>query len=75
LKYWVKRINDIPDNLVLTASYGGRSDELISEFNLKHTIVIKSKDDAIGLPIDYNDDEARKPNVSFYLLDNNIKQK
>ena len=68
LKYWVNRINDIPNNLVLTASYGGRNDELINEYGLKHSIVTKElKDD---LPTDYNDDYARQPNVNFYLLDN-----
>ena len=73
LKYWTNRINEIPKNLVLTASYGGRNDELIKEYDLKHTIVIKNKYEAIDLPIDYNDDEARKPKINFYLLDNNIK--
>ena len=63
----VKRINEIPTNLVLTASYGGRNDELINEYGLKHSIVTKElKDD---LPTDYNDDYARQPNVNFYLLD------
>ncbi len=68
LKYWVNRINNIPNNLILTASYGGKNDELIQEYNLKHSIVIKQpKED---MPIDVNDDYARKPNVNFYLLDN-----
>lgn len=72
LKYWVNRINEIPSNLILTASYGGKDDHLIEEYNLKHTIIIRSKKDMIqDWPIDYNDDEARKPNINFYLLDNN----
>lgn len=74
LIYWLWRINEIPKNLVLTASYGGRHDDKIAEYNLKHTKVIKSKTDALFLPIDYNDDEARKPNVNFYLLDNFTKK-
>tara|TARA_R110000803_G_scaffold75455_1_gene139831 strand:+ start:4788 stop:5402 length:615 start_codon:yes stop_codon:yes gene_type:complete len=70
LNYWVRRINDIPKNLVLTASWGGKHDNLINEFNLKSAMVISEiKHDK---PIDYNDDIARKKNVSFYLLDNNI---
>jgi len=73
LNYWVKRLQEIPSNLILTASYGGKFDHLIKEFNLKHTIVIKDKSEAIGMPIDFNDDEARKPNINFYLLDNFIK--
>ena len=70
LNYWVKRLQEIPSNLILTASYGGKFDHLIKEFNLKHTIVIKDKSEALGIPIDFNDDEARKPFVNFYLLDN-----
>ena len=68
LKYWVNRINKIPCNLILTASYGGRNDELIEQYNLKYSIVIKEKKD--DMPIDYNDDYARKANINFYLLDN-----
>jgi len=74
LKYWVSRIKDIPKNLVLTASYGGRNDELIKEYNLKHTIIVKSKNHTMGMPIDVNDDEARKPNVNFCLIDNYAKK-
>tara|TARA_R100001530_G_C4242665_1_gene135710 strand:+ start:50 stop:634 length:585 start_codon:yes stop_codon:yes gene_type:complete len=71
LNYWIKRINDIPNNLILTASYGGKFDNLINEYNLKNAIVInKIKNDK---PIDYNDDIARVKDISFYLLDNNKK--
>jgi len=69
LNYWVKRIKDIPNNLTLTASYGGKHDNLIKEYKLKNAIVINEyKEDK---PIDYNDDLARTKNISFYLLDNN----
>lgn len=74
LKYWVKRITDIPLNLVLTASYGGKNDYLIKEYNLKNATVIKKKSDITSGLIDYNDDYARTPDVNFYLLDNNCKQ-
>jgi hypothetical protein len=73
LNYWVKRLEKIPSNLVLTASYGGKFDNLIKEYNLKHAIVIKNKELAIDMPIDFNDDEARKSNTNFYLLDNFIR--
>lgn len=73
LNYWVNRLGSIPDNLVLTASYGGRHDHLIDEHDLKNVIVVKSKAEAIGRPIDYNDDIARQPNVNFYLIDNFAK--
>lgn len=74
LKYWVNRINDIPKNLILTASYGGKNDELIKEYKLKHAIVVSGKEKAKDMPIDYNDDLAREPDVSFYLLDNHVKK-
>jgi hypothetical protein len=73
LNYWVNRLGSIPDNLVLTASYGGKHDRLIDEHDLKNVIVVKSKEEAIGRPIDYNDDIARQPNVNFYLIDNFAK--
>jgi len=71
LQYWVNRINDIPENLVLTASYGGKQDGLIEKHNLKNVKVYASpilvpKE----RPIDNNDDWARKPNINFALLDN-----
>lgn len=75
LLYWVNRINDIPENLILTASYGGRLDHLIEQYNLKNVVVYKSKelvpDDR---PIDTNDDYARIPNINFALLDNFVKE-
>mgnify|MGYP003657013956 FL=1 len=71
LNYWVRRINDIPTNLVLTASWGGKHDNLISEYNLKSAMVIAEM--KYDKPIDYNDDVARQKDVSFYLLDNNKK--
>jgi len=71
LQYWVNRINDIPKNLILTASYGGRQDNLIEEYSLKNVIVYPN---ALLVPkerpIDNNDDWARKPNINFALLDN-----
>ena len=71
LQYWVNRINDIPNNLILTASYGGRQDNLIEEYNLKNVIVYKSSLLVPNnRPIDNNDDWARKPNINFALLDN-----
>lgn len=75
LNYWVKRIDDIPTNLILTASRGGRHDYLIDKYNLKNVTIIKDKSEATDGPIDTNDDWARTPNVNFYLLDNFKKPK
>jgi hypothetical protein len=73
--YWVKRINDIPSNLILTASYGGSQDELIEKYNLKNVKIFESEIDVSeNRPIDLKDREARKPGVNFALLDN-LKQK
>ena len=73
LKYWVNRINDIPDNFVLTASRGGRNDELIEKYNLKNVTIIKKRGNVDLSLIDVNDNLARKKHLNFYLLDNFIK--
>lgn len=72
LKYWIERIESIPENLVLTASWGGRSDNLIEEYNLKNALVVSSEFARIdSRPIDFNDDYARMRGVNFLLIDNN----
>jgi hypothetical protein len=70
LKYWVNRINQIPANLVLTASAGGRNDELIDQYKLKHVQVVKDETLAPAELVDTNDDLARIPELNFYLIDN-----
>lgn len=71
VKYWVARLGSIPSNLILTASYGGRNDELIEQYNLKNVIVYKAHTDVPEeRMIDTNDDLARLPLVNFALLDN-----
>jgi hypothetical protein len=71
LQYWVNRLGDIPKNFVLTASYGGRQDNLIEQHNLKNVIVYPSQSLVpTERPIDTNDDWARKPEINFALLDN-----
>ncbi len=72
LQYWVERFDEIPNNLILTASYGGRQDHLIERHGLKSaTVVTRKEAEGDSRPIDTNDDLARTPNVSFLLLDNN----
>lgn len=73
LLYWTRRINDIPDNFVLTASRGGRQDALIDVYNLREAIVVFSQYQARKqkLPIDYSDHMAARPdkrNKNFALL-------
>jgi len=71
IPFWVNRLGQIPDNLILTARYGGKYDILIDSCGLKSARVYKSLDDVPdGMPVDNNDDWARKPDISFALLDN-----
>ena len=71
IRYWVSRIKEIPNNLILTASYGGREDYLIEEYKLKNVKVYNDINDVPSdRPIDKNDDYARIPNINFALLDN-----
>jgi len=76
LPYWVNRINEIPDNLILTASYGGRCDAMISQYNLRHVKVIENESAANGGYIDHDDSCAANPDIkhrNFYLLIHGIQ--
>lgn len=75
LPFWVKRIDDIPANLTLTASYGGKYDDLIDAYQLKSAKVYRSISIVPpGMRVDTNDDLARIKRESFALLDNNAKK-
>jgi hypothetical protein len=75
LNYWVARIDDIPNNLTLTASYGGRLDELIEAYKLKNVVVYPGAMLVTpDRPIDTNDDYARMKNMNFALVDNFAKK-
>mgnify|MGYP003111315953 CR=1 FL=1 len=75
LRFWVGGISEFPEiwNFVLTASYGGRDDHMIDEFNLRSARVVFSEAEAeeLGLAIDHDDSHAAKPSLrdnSFALL-------
>jgi len=73
LKYWLKykEYADQVDNFVLTASYGGRDDNLIDTHSLRSAKVIFSEADANGLEIDHDDSHAARPSLAhkdFALL-------
>jgi hypothetical protein len=70
LIYWVNYIKDIPTNLVLNASEGGKLDAQISEHELKFAKVVYSPEQAeeLGLLIDHTDEAAYKTKESFALL-------
>ena len=65
LKFWIQADakNLIPDNLVLTASRGGRLDHLIESENLRSTVVLHSEEEAAkrGLEVDHDDSHAANP--------------
>ena len=80
LPYWVNRINDIPDNFVLTASRGGRRDDMISQYGLRESVVVFSESEAKKqkLAIDHDDSHAANPdsrNKSFALLIHGVQPK
>ena len=73
LNYWLADRNDLPNNLVLTASRGGRLDHLIDQYNLRESKVVfsEAEADALGYEIDHTDEHAAIPeirNESFALL-------
>jgi hypothetical protein len=73
LKYWVANRQWIPANFVLTASRGGRSDDMIRRHKLRSAKVVFSKKEAerYGLEIDDDDSTAADPTKagkSFALL-------
>lgn len=70
LPFWIKRKNDIPSNFKLTASKGGRNDNLIEKHNLKFAEVVYSEAEALekNLEIDKDDSHAFAQDNSFALL-------
>lgn len=70
IHFWIKRLNDIPSNFKLTASYGGKYDDLIDKYNLKSVKVIMSEEEAemYNLEIDHDDSHAYNGNNNFALL-------
>ena len=58
LPYWVSTTYEIPQNLKLIASKGGRSDELIPEYNLREAVIVLSLEEADMLDLDIDHDES-----------------
>jgi hypothetical protein len=80
LPFWVKRIGEIPENFILTASFGGHRDDLIVKHNLRYTKVVNSRYAArkLGLVVDHDDTHAALPKhrgTSFALLLHGIQPK
>ncbi len=71
LVYWVARVGTVPDNFVLTASWGGTHDHLIDEYDLRSARMVLNKEEAerLGLEIDHDDSHAMmNPGPDFALL-------
>jgi hypothetical protein len=80
LPYWVNNRFSIPDNVILTASRGGRKDDMIEPNNLRSVKVVFSEQEAndLGLEIDQDDSHACNPNKrndDFALLIHGIQPK
>lgn len=78
LPLWVKRLGQIPKNLILTASWGGKFDNLITKYKLRSARVVFSEAEAkkMKLDIDYNDFSAYNPkkrNKDFGLMIHGIQ--
>ena len=72
VELWVNRLDQIPENLIIQASAGGKQDHLIDLHNLKSATVFTTLEEAIasGLPIDIDDEYACSNQGSFALVDN-----
>jgi hypothetical protein len=68
--FWVKRLGELPPNFVLTASKGGRHDELIERYGLRQARVVFSEQeaDALGLEIDHDDSHAMRADGRDFAL-------
>ena len=70
LKFWVARLPEIPANLRLVASRGGKNDDLIQAFDLPNVTVVYHPEEAekLGLEIDHDDSLARNPSLKGFAL-------
>ena len=70
LPFWVKYRAIIPKNLVLTASWGGKWDDLIEKNGLRYAKVVLHPEEAkkLKLKIDHDDSLARDPKAKSFAL-------
>ena len=70
IQFWVNRLNEIPENLKLTASIGGKHANLVYKYQLKYSLVVASPEEAekLGLEIDHDDSRAYAQDKSFAIL-------
>ena len=70
LPFWIERLGQIPVNLVLTASRGGKFDCLIEPYKLKQAIVVDHPEEAaaLGIEIDHDDTMAMTDDIRIVAL-------
>lgn len=70
IPYWIACMDLIPDNMVLTASYGGQHDDMIEQYKLKNVKIFTAEYQAYqdGRQIDKDDSLARNPSVKRFGL-------
>ncbi len=70
LSFWANRKSEIPKNLRLIASEGGKEDELIGKEGFRRSVIVKDSGEAIqrNLNIDVNDFLAAFGDKDFALL-------
>ena len=75
IRYWVNQLGNIPNNFKLNASYGGKDDSLIEQYNLKYAKVVYSVEQAGDMVIDHDDTSAFMQDKSFCLLSHGVQPK
>lgn len=77
LNYWEQFLDEIPPNLKLNASKGGKHDDLIQKHNLKYAEVVYTEQEAKdkNLEIDHDDSHAFLKDQSFALLIHGVQPK
>ena len=77
LHYWIALMSEIPANMKLNASKGGKFDHFIDLHGLKYAEVVYTEQEAIdkGLEIDHDDSHAFLQDKSFALLLHGVQPK
>lgn len=77
LPYWASQIEELPSNMRLIASKGGKRDDLIDKHDLRQAIIVTDMGDAIRqrLNIDVNEFLAIFSDRDFALLVHNTQAK
>jgi len=73
--FWINQLGNIPSNFKLNASYGGKQDSLIEQYNLKSVKVVYTVEQAGDMVIDHDDTSAFMQDKSFALLLHGVQPK